>query len=219
MLAGFYLKRWEKFFHALDSALATGAAFDERAFDQALLEWERRWAAQHESYPASPQGDALAVSRRLWEKYQPPLARSFEPDAPSLTTGKPVSCSAALPGFPASLANDGCTRNPDRYWATDVTTDKAPWWQVDFEKPTTIGRVVVVGYYGDQRYYGFTLEVSADGQTWETVADWRDNQQPSSRQGYTCLFTPRQVRFLRVRQTHNSANTGRHLVEVMAFER
>jgi len=82
MLAGFYLKRWEKFFQALDSALATGAAFDERAFDQALQEWERRWAAQHESYPASPRGDALAVSRRLWDKYQRPLARSLEAGAP-----------------------------------------------------------------------------------------------------------------------------------------
>lgn len=35
--------------------------------------------------------------------------------------------------------------------------------------------------------------------------------------GYTCRFTPRPVRYIRVIQPHNSANTGRHLVEVMAF--
>jgi len=75
MLTGFYLKRWEQFFNALDSALASGADFDERAFDRAMQEWERGWAWQHERYPDSPRGDSLAVSRRLFEKYQPQLAR------------------------------------------------------------------------------------------------------------------------------------------------
>ncbi len=69
MLSGFYLKRWEKFCRALDSALETGSAFDERAFDTALQEWERQWAGQHESYPVKPRGAPLAVSRRLWDKY------------------------------------------------------------------------------------------------------------------------------------------------------
>jgi len=49
------------------------------------------------------------------------------------------------------------------------------------------------------------------------VADRRDNHELSTREGYTCLFTAREARYLRIRQTHNSANTGRHLVEVMAF--
>ena len=81
-----------------------------------------------------------------------------------------------------------------------------------------VGRVVVVGYYGDRRYYGFTVETSLDGKTWDTVADRRDNQEPSAAKGYTCRFDPRRVRYLRVTQTANSANTGRHLVEVMAYE-
>lgn len=75
MLTGFYLKRWEQFFNALNSALASGAGFDERAFDRAMQEWERGWAWQHDRYPDSPRGDSLAVSRRLFEKYQPQLAR------------------------------------------------------------------------------------------------------------------------------------------------
>jgi alpha-N-acetylglucosaminidase len=71
MLTGFYLKRWEQFFNALNSALAAGVDFDERGFDKAMQEWERRWAGQHDPYPATPRGDSLAVSRRLFEKYQP----------------------------------------------------------------------------------------------------------------------------------------------------
>ncbi len=35
--------------------------------------------------------------------------------------------------------------------------------------------------------------------------------------GTTCTFEPRPIRYLRITQTHNSANSGRHLVEVMAF--
>jgi hypothetical protein len=82
-----------------------------------------------------------------------------------------------------------------------------------------VGRVVVVGYYGDQRHYGFTIEASLDGKTWDMVADRRDNTERSTVQGYPSSFSPRTVRHLRVTQTHNSANTGRHLVEVMAYPR
>ena len=107
----------------------------------------------------------------------------------------------------------------ESYWGTDVTKDNAAWWQVDLEKPTKVGRVVVVGYYGDNRHYGFTVEGSLDGKTWEMLADRRDNNEPSTQAGYTCLFNPVEVRYLRVTMTGNSANTGRHLVEVMAFEK
>jgi hypothetical protein len=116
------------------------------------------------------------------------------------------------------LANDGRIRDPNRYWATDVSNDPDPWWQVDFEKPTKVSRAVVIGYFGDQRSYGFTVEGSPDGTRWEMLADFRDNQALSTSAGYTCRFVCREIRYLRIRQTQNSANTGRHLVEVMAFE-
>jgi alpha-N-acetylglucosaminidase len=217
MLTGFYLPRWEKFFAAADAALASGASFDAAGFDRDLQEWERRWADGHDSYPTRPRGDSLRVSRRLWEKYHPEMAKMYAPEEPNLATGKPATCSSALPGHGASLANDGQRRNSERYWATDVNNDKDPWWQVDLGALVKVGRVVVVGYYGDQRYYGFTVETSSDGEQWDMVADRRENHDVSTRAGYTCRFTPRDARFLRIRQTHNSANTGRHLVEVMAF--
>jgi alpha-N-acetylglucosaminidase len=217
MLTGFYLPRWERFFAAADAALASGASFDEAAFDRGLQDWERRWADQHESYPTRTRGDAIQVSHRLWEKYHLELARLYAPEEPNLATGKPATCSSALPGHGAALANDGKRSSTESYWATDVHNDKDPWWQVDLEAPVKVGRVVVVGYYGDQRYYGFTVEASNDGKQWELAADRRDNRGLSTRAGYTCRFAPREARYLRVRQTHNSANTGRHLVEVMAY--
>jgi hypothetical protein len=163
--------------------------------------------------------------RRQWDfptvlaKYKE-VADWLKPDAVSLTTGKPATCSHALDSFPARLANDGFAGSTDSYWATDILKHKADaaWWQVDLQQPTTVGRVVVVGYYGDQRYYGFTVETSHDGKKWDIIADRRDNKEWSTAKGYTCRFRPRQVRYLRVRQTANSANSGRHLVEVMAYK-
>jgi len=141
-----------------------------------------------------------------------------KPDVVSLTTGRPTKCSHGLPGHPARLANDGRSHDTDSYWATDVDLHPgAAWWQVDLTEPTTVGRVVVVPYYGDNRHYGFTVETSIDSDRWDTVADWRDNSYPSTAKGYTCRFPPRSVRYIRVTQTRNSANSGRHLVEVMAY--
>jgi hypothetical protein len=153
----------------------------------------------------------------LYAKSDPPLAWA-KPDSPSLTTDRPVTCSAALPSFPAWLANDGYASETDRYWATDVAGGAQAWWQVDLERACKVGRVVVIGYFGDRRYYGFTVETSLDGKAWDLVADRRDNKAPSTAKGYSCRFEPREVRYIRVAQTHNSANTGRHLVEVMAYE-
>jgi hypothetical protein len=171
------------------------------------------WSDGRETYPTTPRGDSEEVARRLWARY----ADGFEPDSASLTTGKPVTCSTALPGYPARLANDGFANNTDRYWAMDTAKGDPAWWCVDLEEPTPIARVVVIGYYGDHRHYGFTIETSLDSEQWEVAADLRDNQELSTAEGYTCRFPSRSVRHIRVTQTQNSANTGRHLVEVMVF--
>jgi len=219
LLTGFYLPRWERFIERLNGALAAGTAFDADAFEEEIRAWEEAWTHGREPYPAEPSGEPVAEARRLLKRYGPLVAEAHKAETPvvTLTTGKPVTCSAALPPYPAHLANDGRSGDTDRYWATDVTNDPEAWWQVDLGEPTTVGRVVVVGYYGDSRFYGFTVETSVDGERWEMAADRRDNKAPSTHKGYTCRFEPRPVRYLRVTQTHNSANTGRHLAEVMAF--
>ena len=91
----------------------------------------------------------------------------------------------------------------------DVASAAAPWWGVDLEAPTDVGRVVVIAYYLDKRYYGFTVETSLDGKKWDLVADMRQNKALSTAKGYTCKFEPRKVRYIKVTQTSSSANTGR----------
>ncbi len=219
LLADYYAPRWQRYLAAAAESLRRHEPFDQKLFNPELIKWTAQWSDRTESYPTEPRGDSVAVARKLWEKYADALTpKPAAPEVLSLALGKPVTCSGALPQYPAALANDGFLSDTDSYWATDAQRDPAAWWQVDLEKPMTIGRVVVVCYYGDQRYYGFTVEVSADARQWEMVADRRNNQEPSTEDGYTCMFPARSVRYLRVTQTHNSANTGRHLVEVMAYE-
>jgi hypothetical protein len=192
---------------------AEALSFDlvKRAF---LKEYTRRFEASvhkgEKPYPVAPP--------RLWSKTERKDAFSRTFHALSLSTGKPASCSSFLPGYPAALANDGLASDKRRFWATDVKQHPGDaWWQVDLQKPSKVNRVVVIGVYGDKRYYGFTVETSLDGNTWSMAADRRDNRAPSTAQGYDCRFEARSVRYIRLTLTHHSINTGRHLVEVMAY--
>jgi len=213
LLTGFHLRRWEILVDHLRRALREGQPFDANACADDQFAFEKAWTQGSERYPAEPVGDSVEVARELLRKY----GACFGPDAPSLTTGKPATCSRSLPPFPPELANDGITWDTNRYWATDVADGSEAWWQVDLGAPTMVSRVVVVGYYGDQRHYGFTVEGSSDGKTWRMLADRRDSKAPATRSGYVCDFRPVTVRLLRVTETSNSANTGRHLVEVEAY--
>jgi len=212
MMSGYYYKRWKWYSDEVEKALKAGTKFDETKFQRELRAWMLEWSDSKETYPSKPKGDSVAVAKKLWEKY----GDAFKPDSLSLTTSKPATCSEAMAKSPAFLANDGYARNTKRFWAASVAQN--PWWQVDLEKPTKVGRVVVVGYYGDKRVYGFTVETSLDGKKWDMVADKRENREPSTAKGITCRFEPRKVRYIKVTLTSNSANTGRHLVEVMAYE-
>ncbi len=196
LIGGFYMKRWEMFLERLEDSLKADKPFDAAAFEREIRAWEENWTHQTEPYPTEPAGDPVRVSREIWAKYRDALGKPVAPDHVSLSTGKPTQCSSALPPYPASLANDGRTRDTDAFWATDVQVDSDPWWQVDLEKPTSIGRVVVVSYYGDQRYIGFTVQTSLDGKSWEMVDDRRNNTLPSTRAGYTCEFAPRKAQLL-----------------------
>lgn len=214
LIRGFYRPRWQEFIQAMDRAMAQGEPFDGAAFEKQIQAWEADWTRGTEPYEHAPRGDSVEVARRLWQKYQDV---PFAVEVQSLTTGKPVTCSAALPQYPATLANDGLRSDTDRYWATDVNVDPDSWWQVDLEEAVPIGRVEVVFYFGDERSYGFVVQTSVDGEQWDVVADYRETPHPATPEGVVCRFEPRPARYIRVDLTSNSANTGRHLVEVSAF--
>jgi len=236
VLSDYILPRWQTFYRQLDLSLETGQPFDSRRVDQLILKQQAEWTHKTNRFTTTPDGNTVRLARVLLEKYKHEFTDKTElhqflqemgqpvkynpddyPPVTSLTTGKPVTCSDQLPPYPPALANDGIRNNPNAYWACNADADGSAWWQVDLESPEEVARVVVVCYYGDSRYYGFLVEGSQDGQNWTMLADQRHNYSRSTINGYECRFEPQRIRYLRVTQTSNSANIGRHLVEVMAF--
>ena len=69
MLTGFYLPRWELFFTQLDKSLAHNRPFDASAYETKVRLWEEEWTHGHDEYPTTVQGDAVAISRRLYDRY------------------------------------------------------------------------------------------------------------------------------------------------------
>ncbi|MDR3234359.1 MAG: alpha-N-acetylglucosaminidase C-terminal domain-containing protein [Planctomycetaceae bacterium] len=220
MLSDYYAKRWRLYCGELERSLADNKAWDAKAFDQKMLRLTKAWGSETTTFPTKVSGEnAVSIAKELLGKYEEDLATAVLKPVSHLAVNKPVTCSASLPKMDASLANDGII-DTDSFWGCDVKSGTGTaWWQVDLEKPETVGRVVAVGYYGDKRSYGFYAEGSLDGKTWTILCDKRTNKELSTAKGYVCEFPPQQIRFLRITQTSNSANAGRHLVEVLVFEK
>lgn len=91
--------------------------------------------------------------------------------------------------------------------------------KIELAQTQVIGSVRVWFYYSDQRVYKFMVESSVDGEEWQLLADWRENQRPATRAGFSLNLTePREVRFLRFIVTDSSRRAaGAHIVEVQAF--
>ena len=70
LFTDYYLPRWQQFFARLDRSLDTGVALDRAPFVDQSCRWEQQWSSRQGSFPTTPTGDAVAVARRLFEKYR-----------------------------------------------------------------------------------------------------------------------------------------------------
>jgi alpha-N-acetylglucosaminidase len=88
LIRGFYLERWKKFFTFLeaqpptyrDDQIARGINRpdnDASDFYRELSRWEYAWCEGHESYPAAPQGDSIAVARAMFVKWAPVMRERY----------------------------------------------------------------------------------------------------------------------------------------------
>ncbi len=113
-------------------------------------------------------------------------------------------------GYPLEYATD---QNPDTYWGADFLPQ---WTAVDLDATETISRIWVQTYFGDERYYHYRVEVSADGRSWVRVGEKLDNVL-STEKGDEYRFPPCQARYVRVTILHNSANNAGHIVELGVY--
>ncbi len=136
------------------------------------------------------------------------------PETTGIAVGKPVTASASLGEYPPELTTDGVADRQQSSWQTDPYP---AWLQIDLQEPTVINRIHVFPYWGNRRYYRYTVEVSRDGNAWHRVADMSDNRTPATAKGDDHEFEPQTARYVRVNMSYHSLNRGVHLVEVRVF--
>lgn len=69
LIKGFYKPRWQMFFDELAESLKDNKPFDNGAFEQKIKDWEWHWVNAHDSYRSEPNGDAVAVAEKIFNKY------------------------------------------------------------------------------------------------------------------------------------------------------
>ncbi|MBT7702561.1 MAG: discoidin domain-containing protein [Verrucomicrobia bacterium] len=130
----------------------------------------------------------------------------------ALVGGRVTSSRPHETGFPPELAFDG-VRTLESSWRT------APYpaaLTIEQDKTRELKAIHVYPYWGRNRYYQYTVEVSADGRTWQRVGDMSKNTTPSTSKGDRFEFEPMEVRHIRVNMLHHSLNPGVHIVEIEA---
>lgn len=78
LVTGFYKPRWKMFFDYVDSCMQNHTKVNMPIFDQQIKEWEWQWVHDHESYPAKPSGDPVAVTKALYKKYREKIAKAYQ---------------------------------------------------------------------------------------------------------------------------------------------
>lgn len=73
MMNGFYKPCWENFFLQVSEDMKTGKKFDQEAFNSRSKDWEWAWAwiHQNEIYPVEPDGNAVEIAMKMYQKYKP----------------------------------------------------------------------------------------------------------------------------------------------------
>ena len=209
---------WEKYLAAMEENLRAGKPFDRVAATSKSQELIKAWPDRRGDFPTEPVGNAVEVSRELFNKYRADTAAAPKSvgmeelwkseRVPGLAMGKPVAATGMEPGFKAQLAVDGKLRGG--FWGAKAPASLT----VDLLEPREVAAFRVYPYRGDNRYYQYTIEVSADGKNWMQVVDMSANTEPASIKGHSHPFTAGYTfRYARLNMLKNSANPSVHVIE------
>ncbi len=151
----------------------------------------------------------------------------------NLALGKPARASSALDGFGPELAVDG-RHDWDRYWCSaqsHPTTRNTPWFslpqwlEVDLERVHRINHTRVYLHWepdddldSPPKIYRYRIEVSRDGQQWQTVVNETQNLNPARPHGHWRWFEPVDARYVRLVITDNLIDTGARVVELEVYD-
>lgn len=147
-----------------------------------------------------------AVSRRKIQVLAPQEAQRRH----NLAEGKPVKASSevtdARGNCPARFVNDG---KSSTRWSSEFSDPQ--WIQIDLGEEQTIGRVQLIW----ETAYGKShrLEVSLDGQNWETVYETNDGRGGTE----NITFAPTKARYIRLYGLRRGTQWGYSLWEFKVF--
>ncbi|MEI6218788.1 MAG: discoidin domain-containing protein, partial [bacterium] len=132
--------------------------------------------------------------------------------------GKPATASRTGSGEVPAFAVDGMVEVRSAFEPTFWGSAPYPqWWMVDLEKAAKLKEVHLYTYWGDGRYYQYTIDGSIDGKVWTTLVDASRNTVAADAKGYTHTFNPTPARYVRVTMLKNSMNQGVHIVELRVY--
>jgi len=214
LISNFYAPRFERYFDVL--AKTDPDAFSQDEWSKSIAQWELDWCSKTGLPKARASGDGLDVAKELFRRYRD-WPEEWGPYSPAMgiAVGKPVTISGGtVHNHQPERAVDGDSWNTDSAWHAAPVPQ---WIRIDLEKPAKIDRVQVFNRWAHE-VYQYTVEVSADGETWTTVADMSKNERRATSLGFLHTFKAVTARYVRVTILHNSANPGIHLVEVRVFE-
>lgn len=209
---------WEMYLEAMQESLRDGTPFNAAAETRKCQELLAAWPNRSTRYPTKPVGDAVAVSRELWKKYQPDVATLpkmsgmedllMSERIPGLAKGKKVVATGQESGSDPGFAVDGKLRG--KYWGAVGPASIT----VDLLEPRDAAAFHVYPYRDGARYYQYTIEVSVDGENWSRVVDMSENREPSSIRGHLHPLTGGYpFRYARLNMLKNSANPSVHVIE------
>jgi alpha-N-acetylglucosaminidase len=70
LLNDFYKPRWGQFFAKVSSALYQGKEMDKSIFVKEIKQWEWQWVNKRKDYPVVISGNAVIISKQLYDKYR-----------------------------------------------------------------------------------------------------------------------------------------------------
>ncbi len=114
-------------------------------------------------------------------------------------------------GSNAAAVTDG-NKTTSTFWDGGVAPSEVI---IDLGAYYDITKVNVITYYGDGRYYHYTVQVSDNGLLFETVSE-KDDDNVATAEGVDHTFE-KTGRYVKVALTKNSANPSVHLCEVSVY--
>lgn len=157
--------------------------------------------------------------------YTPDFMKFVVEDGENLALDGNVRASGSVgaEGFYQYYANDGerFSRTAYRGWDSTVCADQKAWVQVDMGGVTDINRVDLYpagtdSLFGQGFPTDFTIDVSKDGETWQTVVTVSDYDQPSAVPTFT--FDTTETRYVRVSITGMQQVDGAYRARLSEIE-